>query len=80
MDITKKKLSLEDRREIAKQIYKLGDSISTIRDQQNECRKLGLNIITLAGAFMNPFHMDELYQIIAQFSRRKLNEELAKRN
>jgi hypothetical protein len=80
MDKTRRKFTAADRRHIAMQIADLGMGVRSINDEQNEAKKLGTCMVTVAAAFMNPFHMDELYQIIAQFNQRKLTEELAKRN
>jgi hypothetical protein len=76
----KPKLEMLERNQIASQIAGLGITITRVIDDQDACRKLGSSLITVAAAFLNPFHMDELARLIADFNRRKLNEELAKRN
>jgi hypothetical protein len=80
MDNTKPKISNEDRQKAAHQIAQIGIGLMGVQDNQDQFKKLGINLVTIAGAFLNPFHAEELFKIISEFNTRKLTEELAKRN
>ena len=80
MKSLKPKMNMQDRLEIASKIAELGIGLAKISTEQDICKKLGTNLITVAAAFINPFHAEEIYEILVAFNRRKLNEELAKRN
>lgn len=80
MSKTKQKMTWRDRQNLSNQIAEIAIRIGSIDDEQAECKKMASSMITMAGAFLNPFHMDELYNIIKEFNERKLTEELAKRN
>jgi hypothetical protein len=80
MDNKKPKVTIEARNQVAQQIAQLGMSLMRMQDNQDQFKKLGIVLVTSAGAFLNPFHAEELFKIVSEFNTRKLNEELAKRN
>ena len=80
MKQTIKKITMADRASLASQLAEFGISIGKIPEQNDEFRKVGASILTLAGAILNPFHLEELYRLIGDFNSKKITEEIAKRN
>jgi len=80
MNLDKPKLSRRLRKELAVQIGRMAADIHEMDVQNDELKKFGCCLSTCAGALLNPFHLEELTNLIIQFSEKKTNEMIAAKN